>query len=159
MWALSHSDWPLTGHSDFSIDEQTHSKRSHLNSVNWSPFGFVLVIFHSLGCMQPMTTLHTHSIPLWGMHLLSLATKDRYLVSINPVTDHSKTTFHIQMYLSHQFWPSIFHPDFWAQHNKYPAVTPEHQSLDAEPQHAITMHNPTANQPWCYWLSFLSHVQ
>ena len=37
--------------------------------------------------------------------------------------NHSKITFHIQLYLSQQFWPSSSHPDFWAQYHNYPAVT------------------------------------
>ena len=78
MWTLSHSDWPPTGHSDLSVGEQPHSKKSHLHSVNQSPFGLPLVIFHPFGCMQKMTTIHKPPIPLWGMHSLSLAKKDHF---------------------------------------------------------------------------------
>ena len=107
---LGHSDfnemcelWAIYSHSDFSIDKQPHSKKSHLQSVTLSPFRLALVIFHPLGCTQPMTTLHTPSIPPQGTHSLFFTRKDRYLVSISPVTNHSKITFHIQMYLSQQF--------------------------------------------------------
>ena len=142
------------GHSDLSIEEKPHSKKSHLHSVNQSPFGPALVNFHPLGCAQPTTTLHTPSISCQGMHSLSFTRKDRHMVSISPTTNHSKITSHMQPCLSQQFWPSIFHPDFWAQYNNHPAVTLECQSSDLEPWHAVTMHNPTTNQPWCYWLNF-----
>ena len=77
MWALSHSDWPSTGHSDLSIDKQPYTKRSHLHSVNWSPFGLALVVFHPLGHAQPTTTLHTLSIPPQGVNSLSFAWKEK----------------------------------------------------------------------------------
>ena len=47
-----------------------------LHSVNWSPFGLALVIFHPSSCMQPVTTLHIPSIPPQGMHVLSFARKE-----------------------------------------------------------------------------------
>ena len=42
--ALSHSDWPSTGHSYLSIDKQPQSQRSLLHTVNQSPLGSALII-------------------------------------------------------------------------------------------------------------------
>ena len=125
--ALSHSDWSSTGHSDLTVDKQPHSKRSHFHLVNQSPFWSVLTIFHSSGCAQPMTTLHPPSITPQGIYSLSLTRNNRYLVSISPVTNPSKSTFHTQAYLSQHLWPPVFPPDFWAQYYKlssnYPGVS------------------------------------
>ena len=151
-----NSDWPPTGCSDINVGEQSHSQRSHLHSVNQSPFFLVLAHFHLLGSMQPMTILHTCSILPQGMHSVSLTRKVRYLVSTPPETNHSKSSFNMQAYLSQQFWPSIFHSYFWVQYNR---LTQNFSYQMPSLKMLWPCTHPTTNQSWSYWLNFWSHVQ
>ena len=139
--------WPSTDHSDLSVDEQPHSKRSPLHSMNHGPhLGQTLVIFHLSGCMHtnqwpPYT--HPPSQPgvcicsplpgrtgAWSLFLLLTTTP-------KPLSIH-KCTYPSNSDLS------IFHPDFWAQYYKpsssYPrSVIPQVLSLDSMPSPCTTL--------------------
>ena len=99
VWASSLSDPSYSGHNDLNENQTTpllsgvncwgHSDLMWLPKEppplrNHSTFESTLVIFHPLGCAQPVITLHTPSIPSQGIHL-PLHRKDRYQVSIAPV--------------------------------------------------------------------------
>ena len=101
------SQWlTYTGHHDLNIDNQLHSKRNNLHSVNQSPFGLALVIFHPLGPNDDHPTLTLH--PTHGMQFLSLTRKDTYWVSITHVIlitlkNSPYTTIHITAILTFPF--------------------------------------------------------
>ena len=96
-----------------------------VNRLNTKPTGLCTV----------MTTLHAPSIPPWGIYQLSLTRKDR---------DPSLLLFKLFcLYpaLAILFLPFSF---LFLSHTLYnTGITPEHQSSDAKPQHAMTTHNPT----------------
>ena len=91
-----------------------------------------------IGFCTAVTTLHTSSIPLGGMHHI-LCRKDRNHFYSPVQTNHSCVPIPASLFLP-LFILLLSHSIF----NK-PAVTPGHQSSDAEPQHAMTMHNPYNN--------------
>ena len=86
MYKLWVSMTSISGHSDLNENQTTpflsgvtcwgHSDLMWLPKEplwlrNHSTFGSTQVIFHPLGCAQPMTTLHPPSIPPQGMHSFS----------------------------------------------------------------------------------------
>ena len=72
----------------------------------------------AIGSCMATTTLHTSSIPLWGLHMLFFTRKDRYhtLLLLLVLTGH--------LYPSHQFCFFHFPFCFWAQHFVQPGNYP-----------------------------------
>ena len=84
-----------------------------------------------------MTTLHTSSIPPWGM--LQFSARRMGTNSTSPVIpDQLSVPIPASLY-------NLIHPA--PEHNTLitPTVTPECQSSDAEPQHAMTTNDPYSN--------------
>ena len=131
------SQWPATQiivtlvwhNPDPTCLATPNNGKMHLfNRPNTQP-----IRFHTL-----MTTLHTSAIPPRGMHQV-LCRKDRYQFYSPVVTNKSFVPIPASLFLPFSILLlsySIF--------NKL-AVTPGNQSLDAKPQHAMTMYKPYNN--------------
>ena len=136
MQASSHSDQPLTGHSDLSM-----SKQPHLFMLPHSNPSFHCVSMLNskpIGLCTATTSPHTPFIPSWGLYKFYLSRKDRY------PSPHSWSSTLFHLYLPQQFSPTIIHHHFLSPIVQANQQLPwECQSSDAEPQHAMTAHNPT----------------
>ena len=124
------SQWlAVLDHNDLSVDWQPYSLRNLLHSGNCSPFGLVLVIFHPLG-LCAANDHSTHTLHPTLQHAFALHHQEGQVLDLYCYCnfDHSKAFSICNKYLSQSFWPSIFHPDFWAQNDNKPAVTHECQS-------------------------------
>ena len=121
------------GHCDLSVIQPKPNLSS--SSKPWqNPF----VQQTKYSTHQAMTTLHTSSIPLRGMHQV-LCRKDRYQFYSPVITNKSCIPIPTSLFLLFSIL-LLRHSIL----NKL-AVTLGHQSSDAEPQHAMTMYNPYNN--------------
>ena len=149
MLALSHSDQSPTGHSDFSVGKQPHSKRSHLHSMNWYHLGqYWIFSTYQAVHSQPHPYTQPPSYPR-ELHVLSSPGKKRYLLVLSEqiqITFPAKAATwtclqHCRLsYLSGQYytmWLCSCH-----QHNQTHQQLSRVSVLDG-PQHAMTMWNPT----------------
>ena len=88
-----------------------------------------------------MTTLHTSSIPPWGM--LQFSTRR---MGTNPILLSSITNC---LYPSQHVWTALSillrNTSFKKSEKIIPALTPKHQSSDAKPQHTMTVYKPYNN--------------
>ena len=167
LWATVASH--LQGHSDHSVGEKPHSKRSHLQSVNQYIFGSVLDIFHLSGCAQPMTTLHTPSIPPKGTACTLLTKEGQVPVSIPPVwvNPNPISSQSCHMYLPPTLYTVI--PVIPVLHHVavlLPPTTTKHANSYQRCQSSVS----SLSTPWLcantittsydvYWLNFWSHMQ
>ena len=120
MQVLGHSDSPLTGHSDLSMSKQPHSFRP--------PHPKLGIDDH------PTHILH----PTLGIAYALLYQEGQVPTTASPaITRCSFVPIPAILFLLTFFFISELNI------LNSSAFTPEHQSLDAEPQHAMTTHDPT----------------
>ena len=147
MWASSHSDWPSTGHSDLYIDEQPHPKKSHLHSVNWSPFRSALVIFHPLDlCNQRPPYTHPPSHPRTCIHSPLPGRTDNWSLFLLQQTTPKSLSIYNHIYTSNSELP-------------FSILTSEPNIITIQQlPWSVSPHMPSHSMPWsCTTLQQTSH--